>query len=239
MFAIFIISILVCIITIIVYIYQHKLLNKEKILKANEKLVHIYQDRIKENQIQIEKKERETFDMTGRIADKLKQQNDELEKENKNLLSKINQCTVLYLKKSMAKETIRELKIKNMQFHVREEYLTKRLVEHIEILNKLKNFSPKKSMPVSWDQVYVVMDDIFNKFVLRLKRQFPNLTESDLQLCCLIKLNLSVTEIAKVRNNIQPASVSTHKQKLKTNVLNQLKLDSNSKFSLDKWIHDF
>ncbi len=47
-----------------------------------------------------------------------------------------------------------------------------------------------------------------------MRKQFPTLSDNDLQVCCLIKLHLSVTNMADILN-ISPTSVSKRKQRLK------------------------
>ena len=67
---------------------------------------------------------------------------------------------------------------------------------------------------------------------------FPNLTELDQQLCCLIKLGFSVSQIA-VFMAVSPSSVSQQKSRMKKRILQQ-KTDSFTEGeTLDLWLHRF
>lgn len=66
-------------------------------------------------------------------------------------------------------------------------------------------------------------------------KQFPTLSDNDLQVCCLIKLHLSVTNMADILN-ISPTSVSKRKQRLKEQIIKELGDDFDKSQLIDIWI---
>jgi DNA-binding NarL/FixJ family response regulator len=47
-----------------------------------------------------------------------------------------------------------------------------------------------------WDKLYQVMDESYNGFFSKLKKQYPQLTESEYKICCLTYAGFDNTEIA-------------------------------------------
>ena len=84
--------------------------------------------------------------------------------------------------------------------------------------------------------VYCLVDTLFDKFTKRLTYKI-SLPPRELLLCCLIKLRLSVSEIA-ILMNLSPASVSTTKQRIKNKIYEKLK-DNPPKRNFDLWIWEY
>ncbi len=57
-------------------------------------------------------------------------------------------------------------------------------------------------------------EKVNSSFFQRLKNQFPDLTQSDLKLCALISLNLSMKEMAELMG-ISPESVKMARHRLR------------------------
>lgn len=111
---------------------------------------------------------------------------------------------------------------------------TKKAIEldliNIKLTEELQKFKKDLTSETSKE----VLDSHWKKFIERfnlmnpefsekLKLKFPKLTKSDIELCSLLKLNLSNKEIAQILN-IEYRSVIVKKQRLKK----KLNLDSNS-----------
>ncbi len=58
------------------------------------------------------------------------------------------------------------------------------------------------------------MDTLNNEFYDRLKKQFTNLSKTEIKMCSYIRLNLSIAQIAQLQN-IDPESVRTNRYRLK------------------------
>jgi streptogramin lyase/DNA-binding transcriptional regulator YiaG len=66
----------------------------------------------------------------------------------------------------------------------------------------------------AWQQFNLYFDQVNNNFTERLLKQFPNLTVNDVRNCILIKLNLSIKEMAALLN-ISTQGVEKGKYRLK------------------------
>lgn len=74
-----------------------------------------------------------------------------------------------------------------------------------------------------WEKMKAHFDSVHSGFFSRLKEQFPNLTQSELQHCSYIKLQLPTKEIARMLN-IDPKSVQASRYRIKK----KMNLDLNS-----------
>lgn len=84
----------------------------------------------------------------------------------------------------------------------------------------------KKNTP--WDGMAEKFKMLHPEFMEKLSNDYPNLTRNDLELCSLIKMNLSTKEIAQILN-ITTESVFTKKYR----ITKKIKLDQD----LNSWIH--
>ena len=66
----------------------------------------------------------------------------------------------------------------------------------------------------SWQQLNVYFDQVNHNFTKRILKAFPQLTQNDLRVCILIKLNLSVKEMASLLNVSVPG-IEKSKYRLK------------------------
>lgn len=106
-----------------------------------------------------------------------------------------------------------ELSNKYLQLQEREKYLTDQLINNNETLKGLKN-SPKFITEEQWHEVTNLINIFFNLFTLRLRTDYPNITDEDIRYCCLIKLNLSTSVISELMS-VTPNSVTKRKHRIK------------------------
>ncbi|MCY1233866.1 hypothetical protein D9M72_464250 [compost metagenome] len=76
----------------------------------------------------------------------------------------------------------------------------------------------------SWDDFNLYFESINKNFYTRLKQLYPEISANDLKVCALIKLNLSIKEMASILN-ISPDSVKTARYRLRKKL--QLAADEN------------
>lgn len=84
----------------------------------------------------------------------------------------------------------------------------------------------------SWQIFQSNFDHIHEKFFIRLKEEYPQLTTGDLRMCALFRLNLSTKDICTFLN-ISPRGVDAARYRIRK------KLDLPSKFSLTEFIINF
>lgn len=99
----------------------------------------------------------------------------------------------------------------------RERELTEKLVNNNELVLHLRE-KPKFLQETEWVKLRDIIDCIYSRFTDRLRMQYPQLTEVDVQLCILIKLRFTVSQIA-IFTAVSPASVSVQKNRLKKRLL--------------------
>jgi DNA-binding CsgD family transcriptional regulator len=76
----------------------------------------------------------------------------------------------------------------------------------------------------SWDDFNLYFESVNKNFYTRLKQIYPEISANDLKICALIKLNLSIKEMASILN-ISPDSVKTARYRLRKKL--QMTADDN------------
>ena len=66
-----------------------------------------------------------------------------------------------------------------------------------------------------------LIDKVYGNFTQRLTEKYPNLTKSDLQICCLTKQGFS-NQVISILMNIQSGSYARRKSRLKQEKMNGL-----------------
>ncbi len=64
------------------------------------------------------------------------------------------------------------------------------------IKNYQELFNSKLDKHLEWDELYSLINELYNGFVDRLKRKYPDLDEKELQICCLVYAEFKNDEIA-------------------------------------------
>lgn len=70
-----------------------------------------------------------------------------------------------------------------------------------------------------WDEFVELIDKVYGNFTQRLMEQYPNLTKSDLQICCLTKQGFS-NHVISILMNIQTGSYARRKSRIKQEKMN-------------------
>lgn len=92
--------------------------------------------------------------------------------------------------------------------------------------HELKKIKPNSNY---WKKIVDKISSVDKNFISYLSDKYPNLTQGDLEICCLLKLNLSSKEIANLQQ-INVESVFTKKYRLSK------KLQLNTNEDLTKWV---
>lgn len=244
--------ILICLIATLIYIYQRKLMKKERTIQKkeedlrrntikiskNELLIKRNQLRMGELMAQIEanKDMQEQLKELSKTYSEIQQQNEVLTSENQVLQENIEQYSSSLNAQSEELKKLSELAEESQRLHDREKTLSNQLVKNSKILNNLIT-TPKYIDAAQWNDIEKTINAIFDNFTERLSKKVPALTEYDLHLCCLIKLSMGNTNIATALG-ISPASVSKQKYRLKERITQQVDVFKEG-YTLDLWIWDF
>ncbi|WP_308550261.1 tetratricopeptide repeat protein [uncultured Parabacteroides sp.] len=247
----FILILLLTMIGIIVFVYQRRLLVKERTIQKNKELLRQYtiqlrsnENLIQQNQDRIQELTVENNNNTTDLSNSIEEQRSEMEtlvKQNERLLSEnqllhinIDKYTVSLQQKDEELVAYETLTDDNIRLRDREKFLCDQLMKQTTILKELR-LSPKYiKTQGEWEDIIEAVDILYDNYTVRLCERYPSLTESDLQICCLIKLHLNNSTIATL-TGISPASVTKRKQRMKE----RMDLDLDEKESLDMWLQGY
>ena len=211
-------------IVIVVNLYRRKLrISKEQInsfiltQQKNEGIIRRNEQMIADLQIQINdgQEVQEQLEEQKLALATLQQQTEVLRKENEGLQQRIEKY-----RHQPSEEEIKELRESANRMHQleeRERELTAELANNNELMRKLRE-NPKFLGAAEWKKLESITNRIYNNFTHRLKTQYGHLTEVDIQLCILIKLRFTVSQIA-ILTATSPSSVSVQKNRLKKRLL--------------------
>lgn len=239
-------------IAILIYIYQRKLIKKEQIIQRNEEKIQLNTLKIRENeriishhqnrmeelieQMEENKGIQELLEEQKNLLEEVKHQNEDLQQENKTLQQQIDRYSFSLNEKAKELSKLDLLGEENLKLRDRERFLCNELIKRTEILYNLK-LNPRHLKGKQWDEIKEIMNLLFDNYIGRLSNLVPSLTESDLQICCFIKLGITNPKIAEILD-IDPASVSKRKLRLKERIAQKDKTCGKEK-TLDLWLWDF
>lgn len=243
---------LICVIATLIYIYQRKLMKKERTIQKKEEEIRRSMMQISENrrlikhnqskmeelmaQIKANKGMQEQLKELSKTYSEMQQQNGALSNENQVLQENIEQYSSSLDAQSEELRKLNELTEEIQRLHDREKALSTQLVKNTKVLNNLIT-DPQYIDTIQWKDIEEAVNTIFDNFTERLSQKISTLTEYDLHLCCLIKLRMNNASIATALG-ISSASVSKQKFRLKERITQQV-VAFRENFVLDLWLWDF
>lgn len=224
MFVLLVAFVLAMSIIIVVHLYRRKLrkskeqingfiLTQQKnegIIRHNEQMISDLQTQIVDGQ---EAQEQLEESKAALLA--LQRHTEVLRNENIGLQQRIEKY-----KHQPSEEEIEKLRANASRMHQleeRERELTAELANNNELMRKLRE-KPKFLGETEWKKLADITNRVYNRFTERIKLQYPHLTEVDIQLCILLKLRFTVSQIA-ILTATSPSSVSVQKNRLKKRLL--------------------
>lgn len=246
-----VVSLLLGVILALIVLYQQNLKKKErtirrlsselqkysKQLKDNEVLMAQNNESIQELQMQLSTQKASEQEAQLSLIRQLEEQNRQLNLANQNLQHQIEAHWKQLKSVPLKTPHLQELTTEMLRLKEREEALTGQLISTHPLVAELRT-KPRFLQPEDFARIATLVNKIYPHFTQRLTEAFPNLTELDQQLCCLIKLGFSVSQIA-VFMAVSPTSVSQQKSRMKKRILQQ-KTDSFTEGeTLDLWLHRF
>lgn len=245
--ALIVLSVLLLGIVVLVFVYQRLLRRRadelrRKTLRLHENELEIRRNEEHMNNLKMQIEEslqlQEQWDEHQQQLDELKRLNETLRNENTTLQTDIHRTSSTLQKKEAGLGLlVNRLSDENRRLQEREQFLCTQVVERTELLHRLKT-SPKYIEDSVWTKVYEALDVLFDDFTSRLSQAIPSLSEGELQIACLVKLRISVGDMATLLG-ISPASVSQRKQRLKTRILQVPGRQADEIITLDSWIMEF
>ena len=246
-----VITLFLAVVIILIIIYQQNLKNKECTIRRLSPNLQNYIQQQKENEIRIkqnkeyirsfqdqqtgQQKDQEP-EQTSQISQP-EQQNKSLAPANQELQEQIETNWKKLKETPLRTQHIQELTTEMLLLKEREQKLTGQLIAIHPLMNELRN-SPRFMRPEDLAVLRQLTDDIYQDFTSRLNSRFTNLTDVDIQLCILIKLGFSISQIA-ILTAISPTSVSKQKSRTKKRIQQQEPDCFAEGETLDLWLRKF
>ena len=167
--------------------------------------------------------------------DTLQQQNKTLDAENQRLQSSLDHYRDKY--DTEEQRILRQQAERLRQLEAHEQALMEELIRRDSLVQLLRR-QPKFLGEGEWKKLALLTDSIYNRFTVRLKERFPQLTDVDLQYCILIKLRFTVSQIA-ILMAVSPSSVSQQKSRLKKRLQQSEGFGLSPGEMLDSWLWKF
>ena len=248
--SLFTLSLLLLTIAVLVYIYQRRLLTKERMIRKAKETLRLYTKQLHENDLIIRRNQERIEDLSSEISNhvdleesvkeqsleitSLHEQNNNLLKENKRLQENIDQFVQSLQQKDDELGEYKKLSEENLRLHDREKFLCDQLMKQTAVLKALR-LSPKYiKTQGEWEDIIEAVNVLYDNYTIRLNQRYQSLTESDIQICILVKLHLNNSTIATLIG-ISPASVTKRKQRLKE----RMEVDLEENRSLDMWLQEY
>ena len=210
--------------------YQRKLWLKERRLRKSEEEIQEYLANLHENEeiilqkqaliqslsrdledkANLEEMAREQLGQIGRLRD----DTEFLRAQNLEYKKKIDDYTRSASQNEDRIVKLEKLSDQNLALKSREAFLVDYIYAHTEPFRELR-INPRKFN--NWALLYERLDILHDRFLSRLRKDFPTLGEMDLRVCGLIKAGFSTSEIAEVLCVAAP-SVTKRKYRIRERV---------------------
>ena len=210
--------------------YQRKLWLKERRLRKSEEEIQEYLANLHENEeiilqkqaliqslsrdledkANLEEMAREQLGQIGRLRD----DTEFLRAQNLEYKKKIDDYTRSASQNEDRIVKLEKLSDQNLALKSREAFLVDYIYAHTEPFRELR-INPRKFN--NWALLYERLDILHDRFLSRLRKDFPTLGEMDIRVCALIKAGFSTSEIAVVLCVAAP-SVTKRKYRIRERV---------------------
>ena len=243
-------SVLLLVIALLIYIYQRRILKKERTIQKDKALLLQYTRQLNENEQLIKRNQERIVELSGEISayteleESMKEQTAEMEHlhvQNRKLLATndslqqhIDQYVILLQQRDSELDDYEKLSAENLQLRDRESFLCEQLTKHIPLLRSLRITPHYLATQGEREEILDMMNTLYENFTVRLSKLYPALTEEDLLICCLVKLHLNNGTIAALFA-ISPASVVKRKQRIRERMAWKTEING----SLDLWLQRY
>lgn len=201
---------IICLLIIILF-YQRYILKKERLLVSIKEKINVYEEKIKENELLIEKNNAciDSLTLEQSKVVELNKINEDLKKQNRLLHEQIEK----------GKQSLSSYFVK--------------LGDQVPYFYRLKRIRscPHFLKEEDWSVIRIWVNLQYNQYADRLEKDFPEFTELDMQYCWLIKMGFTTSEIATCMA-INSASSTKQKQRIKQRIKKSALVSQKDDFSL-------
>jgi len=135
-----------------------------------------------------------------------------LEEEQRILKEKQMQQELEFKESQLSAMTLQMLQKNELMQELKDRIEEDKVSSKDPVLNKIINKG--MSQDKEWTDFNIYFESINQHFYTRLKQAYPDISPNDLKICALIKLRLSIKEMASILN-ISPDSVKTARYRLR------------------------
>lgn len=208
---------IICLLIIILF-YQIYIFKKERLLVSIKEKINVYEEKIKENELLIEKNNARIDSLTleqSKVVE-LNKINEDLKKQNRLLHEQIEK----------GKQSLSSYFVK--------------LGDQVPYFYRLKRIRscPHFLKEEDWSVIRIWVNLQYNQYADCLEKDFPEFTELDMQYCWLIKMGFTTSEIATCMA-INSASSTKQKQRIKQRIKKSALVSQKDDFSLDQFIKEY
>lgn len=245
-----VVSLLLGVILLLIIIYQQNLKKKERTIRRLSEELQQYNKQLKDNEVLIAQNNEHILELQMQLSlhktdeqeeqrlliGQLEEQNRKLTLANRDLQQQIETHWHKLKSSPLKTQPVQELTTEMLRLKDREEELACRLIAAHPLVASLRS-TPRFLQPEDFVRLSVLVDEVYPKFTDRLTAAFPNLTELDIQLCILIKLGFSISQIA-VFTAVSSTSVSQQKSRMKKRILAVDSCLFGEGETLDSWLYE-
>ena len=244
---------LVIIISVLVYLYQKRLVRKETTIRWQSEQLQAYLLQLHENESRLQQNRRyldelkellSSHDSDAEERHAQQEQMARLELENGRLLTTIDDLQLRigdYASRLRDAhkdvEQLRRLSEESLKLKENERRLTDYVVDSHKLVSGLR----KKSHVLNdseWEELMQLCTTAWGDFISRLLTCCPQLTEQELRLCVLIRLRFNNAQLASIFA-VSPSSISQKKFRLKKHLLESGRVSFPDDMTLDRWLIEF
>ena len=244
---------LVVIISVLVYLYQKRLVRKETTIRLQSEQLQAYLLQLHENESRLqqnrryldelkEQLSRHDSDAEERLAQqeqmaRLESENGRLQETISDLQQRIGDYASRLRDARKDVEQLRSLSEESLKLKENERRLTDYVVDGHKLVSSLR----KKSRVLNdseWEELMQLCTTAWGDFISRLLTCCPQLTDQELRLCLLIRLRFNNTQLASIFA-VSPASISQKKFRLKKHLLESGRVSFTDDMTLDRWLVEF
>ena len=244
---------LVVIISVLVYLYQKRLVRKETTIRRQSEQLQAYLLQLHENESRLQQNRRYMDELKEQLSRhdsdaeerhvqqeqmaRLESENGRLQKTISDLQHRIGDYASRLRDARKDVEQLRRLSEESLKLKENERRLTDYVIDSHKLVSGLR----KKNRVLNdseWEELMQLCTIAWGDFISHLLACCPQLTEQELRLCLLIRLRFNNTQLASIFA-VSPASISQKKFRLKKHLLEFGGVSFTDDMTLDRWLVEF
>ena len=244
---------LVVVISVLVYLYQKRLVRKETTIRLQSEQLQAYLLQLHENESRLQQNRRYLDELKEQLSRhdsdaeerhaqqeqmaRLESENGCLQKTISDLQHRIGDYASRLRDARKDVEQLRRLSEESLKLKENERRLTDYVIDSHKLVSGLR----KKNRVLNdseWEELMQLCTTAWGDFISRLLTCCPQLTEQELRLCVLIRLRFNNTQLASIFA-VSPASISQKKFRLKKHLLESGQVSFTEDMTLDRWVTEF